>query len=806
MKKRTLSILLIIPFIISLLTFVSIKILDNQVAVDILGIKWAYNDYEGFQINEYGYQLKAEPIIDENLILSQGNSLVWSVNKINQDDDEYAKVTYENGNYYLYALKEGQVEVICSNVKGSKSKHFIANIFKDGAMIINPKRKSSGSNISSTKYYGLYDYSNGNKVNASFELTTTTYLNNGDVSYKNSLVSCSNNILYKDGVVSIINPGESYIILEETNNHYRATYNFTVVDGVNIYSYNDLLLATNKSSEGDNAILQVNLDSLKNVYKVDNNGNYINEKLDETNSNSELFGNFDFEKQTFNFDKEYYTFDTTYDSTYIDQYNKEKNTNISKKVIAGIHLKKSLYGNGFTINMNGLCYPNHGKIDKYTGKLTPTSKDEKNPNIPYDYFFGPLPFVSIGDMKEFPLVTALGQDNSGIYIDNDNVLIDDVKISNVDEVSNLYNLSYTGSVIDIKGNNVTISNSVISNGKVCIRGYDSNNLLIDNCVLKNSGEFSLLLGSDQVDSYNRSRQVEDYGINKSFEEFFDDLSGSSDTADSILNSFLNATMNGTLKDGDYQTKLELVQKYLDNDKSSLGYSANVTINNTFFGRSGVFSIAFESMFNGPLLYGNIPTMLTSLLAKYLNSPLPDKIGGTSRPIHLSLKGDTRFYDWKDVSTIDVSSLIEENISRTLNQKGYGDKNVTIDDIFPMKEVLLKEANKKGLVYKKNNTNYLNTMIAYYGGGMNNSSISIEVDNNLYNTYSSEISASLLEETIQNNQGGGLSSLFVDCVIVTIGTHPFRFITNGSSEAINPLLFDQSPSIEGLKQHLKEGIK
>ena len=65
MKKRTLTILLIIPFIISLLTFVSIQILDNQVASDILGIQWNYKENEGFQIDpDNGYELEAEPIID----------------------------------------------------------------------------------------------------------------------------------------------------------------------------------------------------------------------------------------------------------------------------------------------------------------------------------------------------------------------------------------------------------------------------------------------------------------------------------------------------------------------------------------------------------------------------------------------------------------------------------------------------------------------------------------------------------------------------------------------------------------------
>ena len=61
MKKRTLTILLIIPFVISLLTFVSIQILDNQVASDILGIQWNYKENEGFQIDpDNGYELEMD--------------------------------------------------------------------------------------------------------------------------------------------------------------------------------------------------------------------------------------------------------------------------------------------------------------------------------------------------------------------------------------------------------------------------------------------------------------------------------------------------------------------------------------------------------------------------------------------------------------------------------------------------------------------------------------------------------------------------------------------------------------------------
>lgn len=209
-------------------------------------------------------------------------------------------------------------------------------------------------------------------------MKSTSYLENGKKSEENRLVDSSSNISYSNGKVSILSPGEAYLTLEEPTYRYRSTYRFNVVDGVNVYSYSDLLLGTNKSQNGENIVLQVNLESLKNTYSFDTNKNrYIDTKLSSNEDNTELFGNFDFASQTFSFDEEYYTFTTTYDSTYIDQYNKEKNASVKKDVIAGIHLRKNLYGNGFSINMNGLCYPNHGEIDKYTGKRVPKRKKKQ---------------------------------------------------------------------------------------------------------------------------------------------------------------------------------------------------------------------------------------------------------------------------------------------------------------------------------------------------------------------------------------------------------------------------------------------
>lgn len=809
MKKKTLAVLLVIPFIISLLTFVSIKILDNAVAVDILGIEWKYQENEGFKIDEEkGYLLEAEPIEDPNMILANGNNLIWKTKKIHSDDEEYCKVEEKDGKFYLFALKEGESEVICQNERGTVSRNFNAIIYKDGAMIINPKKKSSGNKIDKTNYYGLYDLKYTSlkdgytKEKSSFEIESSAYTESG-VSYENKVVGASKNITYRDNTITFLDAGSSYLTLRDPVSSYEATYRFEVIDGVNIYSYDDLLLSTNRSKEKENLVLQKNLESLKNTYQKDEKGNYVEKLLNE---NTSLFGHYDFQRQEFSFEDELYLFDTTYDSTYIEDYNKtaSEDKKLSKKVKAGIHLRGNLYGNGYGINMDGLCYPHHGKIDAISGKLKPGEKD---------LFKGPLPFVSIGDPTSVPLITALGQDNCGIYIDDDSITVNDVRLSNVDEVDNTYNLSYTGTVMDVKGKNVTLKNSILSNGKVILRAYDADNLLVDNCILKNSGEFSLLVGSDRANGYDKNQRIKetfhtkdgDVSVDKGFQEFFDE-SKNSPSADDILTDFLNASVSKEDVSYDYASGLTYVQKYLDNtdgifssDGNVVNYQGRIKVHNTKFARSGVFSIASESLFNGPLLYGGIPSMITSLL-DMLNTTLPQGLGKTSYPMYVELSGNTQFYDWKSIDSIDVSSLIEENISYMLQQLGMGDKSLTIDDIFPMKKALREVAIKDGLLYQKDGVDYLNTEIAYYGGGLNVSRVEENVVDT-ENTFSRELEVSLIDE-IKKLNTSEMRSLMVDCVLVTIGSHPFRFVVNDTKESKTPMLFDKVPSIDDLKENLR----
>lgn len=768
MKKKTLAVLLVIPFVVSLLTFVSVKILNDQVAVDIKDIKWKYRKNEGFKVDDTGYKLEAEPVIDETKILSPGNDLLFTIPEV-----DFARIERgTDGSFTLFALKEGNCDITCSNEKKTVSKSFNATFFENGAMIINLQGKASHSNIDDHLYYGLYDLKDGKKKTSSLKVDTLTFLEDGTTSPLNSFVECSSNVTYQDDTIYFKEAGKAYIQLEYPNSIYNNRYEFTIIDGVNIYSYSDLIECTNRSIDKCNIVMQTSLDSIKDVYKRDDKGLYIKEKIDDE---KELFGNFDFTKQRFSFEDEIYTFDTTYDTTFIDYYNDVTGKSISKRVKTGIRLNGDMYGNGFAINMNDLCYPNNGTVN-IDGKLTP----DRN----LDYFYGPLSSVSIGDPENMPLVSALGQDNSGIYVCKDNTLIDDIKIKNSDDVDNMYNLTYTGSNIDVFAKDVTLKNSVISNGKVNIRAYDSNDLSIDNCILKNAAEFNMMVGSNKKKGYDFNKNIE----GKDLDTFM------KSDANDYYDSFVQASVDGSLSSNDYFTMLNKVQDALD-DKDVGEPVVEMNVNDTMFNSAGVFAIAFESAFNGVLLYDKIPSMIANLLSDTLNCVMPYRCGGTSYPVKLSITGDSRFYSWKEIDKIDVSSLIEQNITFMLNQLGMGDKKVTLDEIFPMKKALLKQASSKGLVYRRDGKDYINASVAFYGGGLNSSVVDIKTDGS-YNTYCEEFEADLLKELIQNSTAGA-RALLVDAVISTIGSRPFRFITNSNSEVNKPILIDESPKIEDL---------
>ena len=843
MKKKTLIILLIIPFIIGLLSFVSVILLNINVATNISRIDTPYNnDGEGFKISETPIRLEATPVInDPNAILRDGNNLIWEIED-KEDKKEIAEVTSsDNEIFYLNTYSEGEVTLVCHTENNGVSTRIRGIIYENGAIIVTPKYGSTGEQVNDIRNFGEYDisYNEVNKNNlytknkAEIEVNINVYgdnISNNDIKVEET----SDNISFNDNKITInsYKDGKGYITLSA--GYISDTYTFNIIkDAINVYSYDDLLMCTNFNSEGEKVVLQTSLSSLSDVYIGEsipisgdvgiNQGAYyykVDLPLTKKNPsrNVELFGNFDASNNKFNFNDELYYTETTYNHEFIDEYNKNNpDKEISDEIKVGIRVQKDFYGNGFTINMNNLCFPSNGSIDEVARKLIPGEED---------YFKGPLSFVSIsGELVGIDeIIKAFGQDNVGMYIDGDNITIDDLHIQNIDDNSNKRNYAYIGTVIDVNGNNNTIKNSIISLGKTLVRAFNSDNLLIDNSILTRSGEFNLKVGSDKynkVIEYNEvnisSNEYRFNGSTKDFMNIDNYLEGL--TANNILEKYLDVDMLGggsnlNIDKTELNRLLYLVQDSLNNldniinSDGSVNYAQTININDTSFDDSGLFSIALETMFNGPYLYNGSSFTVKGAMNDLLGSPLPNNIGGTSLPSLVNISGDTRFYDWKKISDIDISNLISENLSYLASSVGM-DIDLTIDSFFPVKPILKDKAKALGNIYNYENEEYINTAIAYYGGGINLSKINFNEEFNKEKILSEEIEVNLLEESERYlvSFGDGtvdkLITVLSKCVLFAAGFEPFKFVTNSKINSDTPYLFGKHPTVNTLKENLKK---
>ena len=771
--KKTLYILLIIPFIIAILGFVNVVVLKNTMEVNLTSIDWEYNDNEAFKIQDEGYLLKASPVYDKNFKLADGNSLVWEVTNVNEDESDHASIESNNSSFYLKAISEGDVIVKCRNEKNSISNTFNAHIYENGAIIINNKKSPSSSQmISKVRNYGEYDFNyfpnrtEKRKTELEFEIDV---ISDEETSY--SLIDKTYNISFSNGKVTFLGSGEASFTLKIDSMPYiTSTYKFNIVeDGVNVYSYKDLMEATNRSEKGEIVCLQTNLQSLDNTYKKEGE-KYINEYL---KTNTKLFGNYNFEKNKFSFEDEIYTFETTYNHKYVKDYclaNKDYSLKDYAYVKTGIHVQKDFYGNGFTINAHELAYPKNGQIDEIKGILTPSDND---------LFKGPLTYVSLGKL-DMPVIKIFGQDNSIMYVEGNDITIDDIKLQNINDTDNIYNLTYVGTSIDVKGNNITLKNSILKNGRDILRVYSSSNFVLDNSLLQNSRQFLLNVGSNEYYEVDKDSLVK---VNAIPYEGTIDSYLNSESFDNFMKSIINSSIDASsaIKD------LNEVQVSLDSSYKEV-QSYNIEVKDTYFSNSGLFSIAFNSLFNGPYLYNGSPSFVKELINSLGVNSFPNSVGGISYPVKLTIKGDTRFYDYKDINSIDASVLIEENLSTLMNE--FFDSKITIDNFFPVKELLRR--------YVTDNKEYINPIICYYGGGRNYSSIDFEEITT--NNFSEEIDINFAKACLT---GDGLlpsdnraAPLLSRCIPMAAGTNNFRFITNGSYSSI-PYLFNEHPNINDL---------
>lgn len=351
-------------------------------------------------------------------------------------------------------------------------------------------------------------------------------------------------------------------------------------------------------------------------------------------------------------------FTTTYDKTYLE------NSGESKEVQYLIEFRNHVYGNGFEIN-----------ADKFTQCKDATGL----PKI----FKGPLNFVAISS------ASVKGQDNISFLVRTDNVLINNVVLKGCSDDSlleedgqfNLSKLNYVGTTLEI-AKSAKLLNSRVSNGRTVVRIFaggstmgspvvedksafnvqdEKINVHIESCVLSNAREFILKIGSNRALKQTNEVQRKLLDINNNPYSPYDE----SNKTDKYFND-----------------------NYLIND---------VTLKNSVLETSGLFSVGMETHFSGEFLLGGTITTWKDCAA-------------TSYASALRIVGDVKMLDWKNLSNVDSSTLIEVT----------GDANdwLSMNVAEMMKEVANVKSECRDIILNVGGTEYVHGGIAFYGGGYN----------------------------------------------------------------------------------------
>lgn len=795
MKKKNLIILLLIPFVITLVGVITINTTFNFIENDMIGIDWSYDEIEGIKLEDKLHKLVASPIYEQGYPPLKEEALVWSVyDSDNHEENKYAKIVNENDNWYLQPLQIGEVKVTCSNKKGNIFKTMTIIIFKEGAIVVQSKIKASQNNIDPNIYYGEYDFDkslNKQKATFEFEVKTIGDLQINDLQYVNNTPDIIE-IDEVNKIVKIKTSGDASFTVKTNNDEMvkPMTYSFKVVkDGVNVYDYNQLLACTNKSTNGEIVVLRKSFESVNNLNNT-------------TDNNVVCFGNYTDGKKI-DFTSDVYSFETTYNQDYIKAWNEFVNSNprykkISNRVLAGIRVQKDFYGNGYTINLHNLTFPSSTMdvVDSNGNKTTipALSKD--------DLYRGPLPFYSLGEHDNMPLIEAFGQDNVGMYVDGSDILINDVNLKNCDFGNLMSNLDYVGTVLETNGNNITIKNSRLSNGKQVVRSFSSTNVSIVNSMLSNARNFLLTIGSNDYIKADLLKEYEFTLLNgEKITSTINNYLMKSNAGDDTLNAFVI----GSFTDKEKMRKAILDIQNALNDESLIKdiYKGSMNIKDTMFYRSGIASIGMDTMFSGPFLESSTPSVVNMLLTG-LNVPyIPNHVGGMSYPVELNITGKTKFYDYKEWNNLDITGLINENISSFVDDAkemfGVTDADIgdiSIDTIFPIKSFL-----KSSVVTTTSSDGkvYVNIPIAYYGGGANLSKVTFDTEDlkygsckltvvDLLDKYLSLKGIDLDNINLDKLDLAVIKNVMLKCVTIVTGYEPFKFISVNKQG----YLFDEGP--------------
>ncbi len=354
---------------------------------------------------------------------------------------------------------------------------------------------------------------------------------------------------------------------------------------------------------------------------------------------------------------------TTYDKTYYQNIGKLDKAKI--KIL--IEFKNDVYGNGYTINAHNVAW-NKNLQNATTNAV----------------FNGPLNFVAMSENGG--MVSVKAQDNVCFAI-YENVTLSNIVLKGCDlqaDSNNEYDLNdltYTGTTVEVFGDNVNIQYSRISNGRTVLRAFgdidDSTkniHLNITNSVLSGAREFIVRLGTncfvdgniDKPSPYLPDDKIQSFPAQKNYELMDNDEKQAYDNA--FIKTF-------------------------------------VTVKNSVFKDAGIFAIGLDTHFAGTALADG-SSYLGGLVKDWYN------LAKTSYGVKLTFEDDVRMYNWKDLNDVDSSTLIEVFGSTSFSDISF--------DVAEMVETISHNQKFKNIVYQQdaNSPKYVHAGIAFFGGGKN----------------------------------------------------------------------------------------
>jgi len=561
----------------------------------------------------------------------------------------------------------------------------------------------------------------------------TTQINLDDITFESSDESIAK--FNENGELEILSEGRVTIKAIERKSKLLGSpltceMEIRCVIGVEVGTYEDLVKATNvetdqdllKATEiGKQIVLTNDIMLGKELVKVNNDG-----------SKTQLYSDAECANILKNEVKQ---MSTSWEWNY---YKYAKGYTEPPKINYIIKFTNNVYGNGYELNANNITNLVDGSGALY----------------PFAVYRGPLTLV------ELPEAKVMAQDNI-CFVATDNVMLNNVELigSNLGGAStaDLSALDYVGTVLEVMGDNVKIVNSKIKNGRTCVRVYgkesgnfDKINVLIESCEISYGREFLIKMGTNKKLPGNFEDRAK-YDLSK------DTLPESVWQACSPLIENYRHLNDGTLTQQQYNA---MVEEYKNDQNFQNLVNTNLTVKNSVLHTSGLFSIGLESSFAGPALDG----------AKYSDNYNFYNLGwreiaGTSYPTQLNLEGDVKIYDWKKLSNIDSSKLIEGSLMNF--------------NLAEMLKNMYEDGDFTEIITTDGTNEYAHGGIVMYGGGKNYCLINNNMtDKNDYLNFTINL------DTLKVSSSNPLEAQLMKLLKFASGREDFRFIMCGKNSNLN----------------------